>query len=133
MAMINENLYMLILSNNHYSVFFPLKADTEAPVCRQTNDITRVISLGSGNTGTPISWTEPTATDVCSQVTLVSRSHAPGDRFPVGSTRVSYTFADATGNRVTCSFNVIIEEGKSHIIIQIMNVYEFNGVIIFMS
>ena len=93
-------------------LFFYSKVDNDPPVCGQTNDIEQTISLGSGAGGTSVSWTEPTATDVCSQVTLVTRSHAPGDRFTVGTTRVTYIFSDATGNRVTCSFNVVIREGK---------------------
>ena len=89
--------------------FFHSKVDNDPPVCGQSYDVELTISWPGG---TIVSWTEPTATDVCSQVALRSRSHAPGDHFPVGTTRVTYIFADATGNRVTCAFNVVIREGK---------------------
>ncbi len=62
--------------------------------------------------GAIVNWTEPTATDNCDGdlAGYLSRSHAPGDFFPVGTTTVSYVFEDATGNQETCSFDVIISD-----------------------
>ena len=68
------------------------------------------IPLGSGG-GTSVGYREPVATDDCGQVTLQSRSHVPGEIFPVGRTTVFYVFVDGFGNSVTCSFNVLITEG----------------------
>ncbi|MFC2110852.1 HYR domain-containing protein [Bacteroidota bacterium] len=51
-------------------------------------------------------WTPPTTTDNCS-ATLVS-NYDPGDLFPLGTTVVTYTATDPSGNTVSCSFNVIV-------------------------
>ena len=58
-----------------------------------------------------VPWTEPTATDNSGMIPTVTQSHQPGDSFPVGSTQVTYTFTDMTGNQATCSFSLTI--GKS--------------------
>ena len=42
-----------------------------------------------------------------------SQSHIPGSEFPVGSTDVSYTYYDTSGNHATCSFAVIVQEGRN--------------------
>ena len=57
-----------------------------------------------GNTTT---WTAPTATDNCG-VTLTG-THTSGDFFNVGTTTVTYTAEDASGNITTCTFDVIVE------------------------
>lgn len=81
------------------------------PVCSPLQDVTRVIEINTAPVA--VFWQEPTATDNSLQpVMLVSRSSAPGDEFNVGTTPVIYIFADDAGNQVTCTFNVIIEEGK---------------------
>ncbi len=72
-------------------------------------DITREIPLGTG--GTTISWVEITATDDCGEVTLLYRNYAPGNFFSIGRTSVSYRFADYAGNSVTCSFDILVNEG----------------------
>jgi hypothetical protein len=55
-------------------------------------------------------WTAPTATDNCTDAAhlLVSGDHQPGETFPVGMTKVTYTAKDANGNSAQCSFNVIV-------------------------
>jgi hypothetical protein len=56
-------------------------------------------------------WTEPTAIDNCQgAMTFTTRSHAPGSLFPVGSTTVTYTFTDSSGNTSTCSFVVQVDD-----------------------
>ena len=43
---------------------------------------------------------------------LLFQSHAPGDRFPVGDTEVTYLFLESvTGNTIPCGFVVTIQEG----------------------
>ncbi|PXX96181.1 hypothetical protein DF185_20595 [Marinifilum breve] len=61
------------------------------------------ITVGACNN---VTWTEPTATDNCS-VTL-TKTHNSGDVFPVGTTLVTYTATDATGNTDIRSFNVTV-------------------------
>ncbi|XP_072018866.1 uncharacterized protein [Amphiura filiformis] len=69
-------------------------------ICRRTShsDATRVV------------FEEPTTIDICSQARLVDRSHTRGDLFSVGSTRVSYSFRDGSGNMMDCGFNVIVTD-----------------------
>lgn len=56
-------------------------------------------------------WIEPTATDNCDiPLTYFSRSHAPGDSFPVGTTTVSYIFKDLAGNTKDVSFDVVVTD-----------------------
>lgn len=57
-------------------------------------------------------WEEPMATDLSGEVTLVSRSHAPGSFFIVGVTTVTYVFADPSGNEYECSFNITVVTGE---------------------
>ncbi|NDC43172.1 MAG: HYR domain-containing protein, partial [Chitinophagia bacterium] len=52
-------------------------------------------------------WTAfPSATDNCSAVTIDSSTYRPGDAFPVGTTKVTITATDGSGNVDTCSFIV---------------------------
>lgn len=53
-----------------------------------------------------VSWTAPNATDNCS--VTVTTSHLSGSTFPIGTTPVTYTATDVSGNTSTCSFNVVV-------------------------
>ena len=59
-----------------------------------------------------MTWTAPTATDNCSNVTITS-NYKSGDCFPTGITTVTYTAADTSGNKATCSFAVDIVKSIS--------------------
>ncbi|XP_072046222.1 hyalin-like [Amphiura filiformis] len=59
--------------------------------------------------GSAIKWIEPSAFDVSGNVTLMGRTHFPGDSFYFGSTNVIYFFTDSSNNIAICSFNVHIE------------------------
>jgi len=65
--------------------------------------------------GTTVTWSEPTATDNCPGLVLIS-THNPGDFFPVGTTTVSYTATDASGLTDVCSFDIIVEAPVSPVI-----------------
>ena len=54
-----------------------------------------------------VQWTEPSVSDNCSHVTLVS-SHTSGSRFEVGTTTVFYTASDACGNSKGCQFTITV-------------------------
>ena len=88
--------------------FHPITAaDVTNPVIQNCpSDITR--SLPATSTGTTVTWQEPTATDDSGIQPNVMRSHAPGLFFPLGTTRVTYTFTDLSGNSAVCSFDVIV-------------------------
>lgn len=79
-----------------------------------TDDILPVIAncptdivVTTAATSENVTWTAPTATDVCGPATLTSTFNS-GDSFPVGTTQVVYTAIDPSGNSVQCSFNVIV-------------------------
>jgi hypothetical protein len=55
----------------------------------------------------PVTWTPPTAYDNCGTVTLTSNI-APGSVFPGGTTTVTYTATDGSGNSSTASFTVTV-------------------------
>jgi gliding motility-associated-like protein len=52
-------------------------------------------------------WSPPTPSDNCSVASLVT-THAPGASFNLGTTAVTYTATDNSGNTSTCSFNVTV-------------------------
>lgn len=85
--------------------------DTTPPTisdCPDTQTITVELGSGSGN----VIWFEPTASDLSGIPILISRSHAPGDSFPVGQTVVMYVFADLSMNENICQFLVIVNTGE---------------------
>ena len=84
--------------------------DTIPPVISCINDIVQTVNFGTP--GTSVSWTEPTATDNSGIVSLTQRTHAPGNFFLVGSTDVTYTFTDGSGNSANCIFTVTVVERK---------------------
>ena len=59
-----------------------------------------------------VTWNEPTASDNCTTVTLDS-DHDSGDSFPVGITTVTYTATDSTGNTITCSFDIRVNDEEN--------------------
>ena len=87
-----------------------LAVDDVPPVITSCDDFGTTIGLNIG--GVIVEFTEPTATDNSGVVTLQSRTRAPGQFFIVGSTPVTYIFVDGSGNTESCTFNVIVTEGK---------------------
>ncbi|TXC78816.1 HYR domain-containing protein [Luteibaculum oceani] len=79
-------------------------ADVEAPSISCPADISIVAQRDDCDP--QIFWEEPVASDNCS--VSVSSSHASGDEFPVGSTTVTYTATDPSGNSTSCSFVVTV-------------------------
>jgi gliding motility-associated-like protein len=62
-----------------------------------------------------VSWTEPKVTDECNFT--LSRSHMPGDSFPLGTTSVKYTAIDASGNKAMHTFTIIVSKSKPPVFI----------------
>lgn len=63
-------------------------------------------------TTTQVFWTEPTASSSLGGNVRVERSHAPGDMFGFGETRVTYRFTDEnSGETSVCTFLVIVSRG----------------------
>ncbi len=61
-------------------------------------------------------WIQPTASDNCPGV-VFGTSHAPGSVFPLGTTTVTYTATDASGNVATCTFDVIVVDNQAPIFV----------------
>lgn len=55
-------------------------------------------------------WLSPTATDNCMLTPTMTATHNSGDSFPLGSTTVTYTATDDSGNAATCSFSVTVTQ-----------------------
>lgn len=84
--------------------------NTPPTVLNCPGNILRTVELGV--TSLPVSWVEPSATDISGVVSLASRSHAPGDSFPIGPTVVSYVFLDSSSNDAPCAFTVTVTTGE---------------------
>ena len=84
--------------------------DRTPPVCLPVQDASATTPLGSP--GTTVTFQEPTANDNSGTATLRSRTHSPGQFFPVGPTEVCYTFADPSGNTVDCCLDVNVIESE---------------------
>ena len=64
------------------------------------------ITPASSDCNPEVTWNIPQADDNCSAT--LSSTHNSGDSFPVGTTTVTYTATDASGNTFSCSFDVTI-------------------------
>lgn len=62
-----------------------------------------------------ITWSEPVFTTRCGGALAIQKSHEPGSRFSVGSTEVTYTATDESGNTAQCRFLVQVELPKLEI------------------
>ncbi|WP_118974545.1 HYR domain-containing protein [Taibaiella koreensis] len=89
----------------------------------QLSNCPATVQVNTGNSATPCSavatWAEPVATDNCtpSGNLVWTKSHQPGDVFPVGMTMVTYTATDASGNvSATCTFNVVVTDNTAPVI-----------------
>jgi alpha-D-ribose 1-methylphosphonate 5-triphosphate synthase subunit PhnG len=79
--------------------------DREAPEVIVPGD--RLLTLGSGETSTTVTWPDPTATDNVGVASLVC-DPAAGSTFEVGSSTVTCTAVDAAGNIGEARFEVIL-------------------------
>ena len=73
-------------------------------------DQTLTIDINTG--GRTVTFNDATATDNSGTVNLISQTHRSGQFFVTGSTMVTYTFADPSNNRDSCSFTIEIVEGR---------------------
>ena len=69
-----------------------------------------------GQCSAVVSWAEPTASDNCTGVTMAPVPQGPGSTFPVGTTPVVYAATDASGNSVTCAFDVIVTDNEAPVV-----------------
>jgi len=72
----------------------------------------RIVNTQAGVCQAVVNWIQPTASDNCPGVTFAT-THGPGSTFPLGTTTVTYTATDASGNSATCSFNVTVVDNQA--------------------
>jgi len=82
--------------------------DNQAPVISGCPG-NMVVNVEPGTCQATVSWEAPTATDNCTVASLTP-THAPGSVFNEGSTVVTYTAIDASGNMSKCSFIVTVTD-----------------------
>ncbi len=99
-------------SGNSNSCSFTVTVnDTEAPVLTCPSDIT--IDNDLGQCGAQVVY-NVSGSDNCPNETLTQTSGLPsGSFFPVGTTTVSYELEDASGNLVSCSFDVTVNDSEA--------------------
>ncbi len=86
--------------------------DTQPPVITCPANIS--VFNDPGLCGAKVNFT-PTATDNCSKVTVTSVP-ASGSFFPVGTTTVTSTATDSSGNKSSCSFTVKVTDNEPPVI-----------------
>ena len=82
--------------------------DTDAPQFTTTpTDITQNTDVGMPTA--TVTWTPPVITDNwgAGQITEV-KNYQPGDAFPIGTSTVTYTATDCSGNQQTFSLSVTV-------------------------
>ena len=81
--------------------------DISAPVFNSCPADITVVASNNSCDGTA-TWNVPTASDNCSVDITPTADFSPGDAFPVGTTTVTYTARDVSGNESTCFFEVTV-------------------------
>jgi gliding motility-associated-like protein len=90
--------------------------DAEKPVFDNTNFPTNVtVPNRIDSCGAFVTWNTPTATDnhTAAKDIKITSSHQSGDYFKVGTTTVTYTAIDSTGNIGTRTFDVTVIDAQA--------------------
>ncbi|WP_085994170.1 HYR domain-containing protein [Oceanobacillus senegalensis] len=83
--------------------------DTEPPTITCPTD--NVVLIEPGETGYVVTYPDPTVTDNCPGI-IFSCSPASGSFFPLGTTEVTCTAEDASGNTADCRFEIQVEVSR---------------------
>lgn len=85
--------------------------DTIAPVyvCQQNISV----NADSGMCSAVVTFSAPTATDNCTFTSSQTAGLPSGSAFPVGTTTVTYTATDSSGNSTTCSFDITVTDAQA--------------------
>ncbi len=116
----HEINYIAIDSAGNQAIcnFIVIVFDTEPPVfdvCPPSDIV--ITPTGSGNCQAEVTWTPPTATDLCSDLIVYEGSPDPGSIFDAGTTTVIYTATDESGNVAICTFDVVVEDTEAPVIV----------------
>jgi len=89
--------------------FVHIVQDTIAPVISNCPENFEVNFSTDAGCDLSVTWSAPSFLERCSSTeTMVSSNFNSGDNFPVGNTIVTYEATDFSGNKSTCSFEVIV-------------------------
>jgi hypothetical protein len=82
--------------------------DTTKPVLSCPANVVVYLPLNSTDVSMPVSFPAPTATDSCDMSVPTTTSHVSGSVFNAGTTIVTATATDDSGNSSSCSFSVTV-------------------------
>lgn len=82
--------------------------DTTPPVISCPANVVVQLPLNSTATSMVVNYPAATANDTCAATTNITYSKASGTVFPAGSTTITVTATDASGNSSTCTFTVTV-------------------------
>ncbi|TQI70620.1 gliding motility-associated-like protein [Gramella sp. Hel_I_59] len=98
--------------NTSFCSFDVIVTDTEAPVVEEMEDIT--VNNDAGVCGAVVDFGMIGATDNCELESVeVTEGLTSGSEFPVGTTTVTYTVTDVSGNTTTESFTVTVNDNEA--------------------
>jgi len=100
------------LNTSNCSFTFTVNDNTKPVFVGCPGNITLQTGAGNATCLQTASWTAPTVTDNCPDggSTALTSTHTPGSSFAVGTTTVTYTATDGSGNTQTCSFTVTVSD-----------------------
>ena len=94
----------------YFILLYFVSSDQTPPVPTCPDQVQHV---GVGVTSAVVFFPTPSATDNSGAVpTIVSQTHSSGDTFQLGSTLVTVTFQDGSGNTASCNFSVSVIQGQ---------------------
>ena len=103
-------------SGNSSSIDFMVQiSDTELPVISGLQSGISVVN-DIGSCGAAVFWDSPVVTDNCS-IASIESTHQSGDYFPVGSTVVTYSVADASDLTSSFEFVVVVEDAEAPVLL----------------
>lgn len=80
------------------------------------------ITVQATNCGAVVFWVEPSADDNCPAGLTLTKDHAPGETFPIGTTTVTYLARDVSGNTSPYRFKIIVQDKTAPVISLLPNV-----------
>jgi ELWxxDGT repeat protein len=87
--------------------------DTVAPTITCPADVTAEATSAAGAF---VKYPKPTVTDAVTVVPFVEADRSAGARFPLGTTPVTLSAADSTGNHASCTFNVTVRDTQGPVL-----------------
>lgn len=100
------NIITDAFGNSSTCTFNVIVEDRTSPVFTMCNSEIQVIA--NNGCQAVVTWTAPTVSDNCDSSPRIITTHTPGSTFALGTTKVTYTATDASGNKSTCEFNVLV-------------------------